>query len=203
MKLISRRFFAGLVAGVSLAISGLCLAGAESDGRITLASSGRSVGAIASELDALTSATVRGRGLTGSVYVPRFVVRDATLQEALDGRVEALPGLVGYQPADRPGTYELWDLESYREECLPVHPRPKVFVPKHISARELAEGLEEVLTPGVGVVAFDARANKVFVTDLPVVMEKIEAAVVLMDVGGQQGIINDSIHSQSTSLTNH
>ncbi len=153
------------------------------DGRINVVGANLPLERIASKLSDLTTATVRARGTTMQRTVPSYILRELTLEQALNKLVDSIPGLILYQPADKPDTYEIWDQESYRREVLPQCVRPKVFIPKHVQAEEIVMAIEGLVTPGAGSIAFDVRSNKVFVTDLPQVIELMEAVVEQIDVG--------------------
>jgi hypothetical protein len=125
---------------------------------------------------------VVARGKVFETKIPSFIVRNVPARDALVQLVNSQPNWLLYEPADAPGTYEIWDQESYRREVLPKMARPKTFVPKFITAEDAWKAIQGLLTPHVGTAAFDPRSNKVFVTDLVPVLERIERQIEQIDI---------------------
>lgn len=128
---------------------------------------------------AKTSITARGK--TAGEKINLVLPKPIPLKDALDQIVNLRPNWVLYPPADRPGTYEIWDQETYRAEVLPKLVRPKVFTPQEITAEEAAKAIEGIKTPNIGTVAFDPRSNKVFMTDLVPVLEIAQRLIEQID----------------------
>lgn len=79
-------------------------------------------------------------------------------------------------------TYEIMDEQTYREQVLPTQVERKTFQLKYIKATEAQKAVQGVLTKGIGSVAVDERTNKLFVTDLPQVLELVTRLLEEIDV---------------------
>lgn len=129
-----------------------------------------------------SKASISARGKTAGTKVTIISPKKIPLRDALNQLVNSQPNWLLYEPDDRPGTFEIWDQETYKAEVLPRLVRPKVFLPKEITAEEAAKALEGVMTPGIGKVAFDPRSNKVIMTDLVPVLELAQRLLETIDV---------------------
>ncbi|MCD6386181.1 hypothetical protein J7M23_10455 [Candidatus Sumerlaeota bacterium] len=79
-------------------------------------------------------------------------------------------------------TYEIMDEQTYREQVLPKQVQRKTFQLKYIKATEAQKAVQGVITKGIGSVAVDERTNKLFVTDLPQVLELVTRLLEEIDV---------------------
>lgn len=128
---------------------------------------------------------------TGKNIVPRgktvgqrvqLLEKDTPLETVLNHIVGQHPNWLWYKPEEQPNTYEIWDQESFRTEVLPRQVRQKVFIPREIPAEDAYKAITGVLTPNIGTASYDARSNKVIVTDLPYVLELIQRLIEAIDV---------------------
>ncbi len=149
---------------------------------VTLVASNMAVERVIGQLSDQTGVSISARGNTAGERVTYINPRPIPLRDALTQIVNSKPNWILYEPADRPGSFEIWDQETYRAEVLPRLVRPKVFVPREITAEEAAKALEGVMTPGIGKVAFDPRSNKVIMTDLVPVLELAQRLLQTIDV---------------------
>lgn len=124
---------------------------------------------------------VVARGKTAGQRIT-LLVRNQPIERVLDLIVNQKPNWLWYANPDQPGTYEIWDQESFRTEILPKQVRQKVYVPREITAEEAFKAIQGVLTPNIGAASFDPRSNKVIVTDLPYVLELIQRLIEQIDV---------------------
>lgn len=108
-----------------------------------------------------------------------LLVEKATLEQALDKLVSPRDWV--WEKVDA-GTYNIWTRKDYETNVLPKKTIEKIFVIKYIDAEEVAKKLEGIKTKGIGTVAFDSRTNKVIVTDLAPVIEKIQRLLDEIDV---------------------
>jgi hypothetical protein len=125
---------------------------------------------------------VRARGKTMGQKIPSFIERNVPARKALTDLVESRPDWLLYEPTDQPGTYEIWDQQSYKEEVLPKLVRPKTFLLKNTDAESAYKMIAGYLTPRIGSAAFDPRSNKLFVTDLVPVLERVQKMIDEVDV---------------------
>lgn len=137
---------------------------------------------VAARLTEQTSATVVARGKVSGQRVGAIFVREGQLETVLDQIVAQKPNWLWYAPPEKPGTYEIWDQESFRSEVLPKQTRQRIFQVQEITAEEAYQAVTGCLTPKIGTAAFDPRTNKLIVTDLPAVHEMIERLLVEIDV---------------------
>ncbi len=151
-------------------------------GNVTIVASNTPIERVLQQLQDQTKASIASRGKTAGQKVTIISPKPIPLRDALNQIVNSQPNWLVYEPADRPGTYEIWDQETYKAEVLPRLVRPKVFLPKEITAEEAAKALEGVMTPGIGKVAFDPRSNKVIMTDLVPVLELAQRLLETIDV---------------------
>ena len=110
-----------------------------------------------------------------------LIVKNQPLEFVLDQIANQKPNWLWIK-GDSPGSYEIWDQESYRAEVLPRKVRQKVFVPREITAEEAFKAIQGVMTPNIGTASFDARSNKVIVTDQPEVLELVQRLIEQIDV---------------------
>lgn len=151
------------------------------DKRVTVISAGLTIDRILAKF-AEQGVTVAARGKVVGQKIPNYIVRNMPVKDALMQLVNQQPNWLLFEPTDHPGTYEIWDQESYRTEVLPKMVRPKTFVPREITAEEAYKAIQGVLTPNIGTAAFDPRSNKVFVTDLVPVLELVQRLIEQIDV---------------------
>jgi len=151
-----------------------------SNGNVWIVAANWSLDRVAQKLSEATSTTVFVRGKANNRRVDTLILRDVPFDTAITRIVNLFPDLIVHRPDDK--TVEIWDQESYRAEVLPKSARQKVFVPRHITAEELHKAISGVLTPNIGRAAYDPRSNKVFVTDLPSVLELIQRLMEEIDI---------------------
>lgn len=150
-------------------------------GHVTLVTAGFNIDRIVSKFNE-AGVKLRARGKVTGARVDSFIVRDMPVRDALMQLVAVRPDWLLYEPTDEPGTYEIWDRESFNQEVLPKQVRAKVFQPRFINAEDATKELYQKLTPKIGTATFDARTNKIFVTDLPPVLELFERMLEQIDV---------------------
>lgn len=155
---------------------------AESVDAVTIVASNMPIERVIGQLSDKTNVSISARGKTAGEKVSHINPNPMPLRDVLNSIVNSKPNWILYEPRDRPGTYEIWDQETYKAEVLPRLVRPKVFVPKEITAEEAAKALEGVMTPGIGKVAYDQRSNKVIMTDLVTVLELAQRLLQTIDV---------------------
>lgn len=155
---------------------------AESVDAVTIVASNMPIERVIGQLSDKTNVSISARGKTAGEKVSYINPNPLPLRDVLNSIVNSKPNWILYEPRDRPGTYEIWDQETYKAEVLPRLVRPKVFVPKEITAEEAAKALEGVMTPGIGKVAYDQRSNKVIMTDLVTVLELAQRLLQTIDV---------------------
>lgn len=80
------------------------------------------------------------------------------------------------------GTYGIADDAWYKANILPTKVITKIFRPDHVQASELEAAIRPMLTQGISSVTADDRTNKLIVTDLPEVIERIERLIREIDV---------------------
>ncbi|MGI8905914.1 MAG: secretin N-terminal domain-containing protein [Candidatus Sumerlaeaceae bacterium] len=125
---------------------------------------------------------VRARGKVAGTKLGPFVVRNVPLRDALDELVRQGSDWMLYQPTDDPGTFEIWDQNSYNDQVLPTQVKFKIFQPKHMNADDATKSIWPALTPKISRATYDPRSNKLFVTDLPDALARIERLLAEMDV---------------------
>jgi type II secretory pathway component GspD/PulD (secretin) len=157
-------------------------ASADTGEGVTVVASNLPIERVLGQLSDQAKVPIAARGKTVGEKVTLIQPKKLPLRDALNQLVNSKPNWILYEPPDRPGTYEIWDQETYKAEVLPRLVRPKVFVPKEITAEEAAKALEGVMTPGIGKVAFDPRSNKVIMTDLVPVLELAQRLLQTIDV---------------------
>ncbi len=155
---------------------------ANPDGLVSTVSSNIPIERVLGQLGDQAGVTISARGKTPGTKVTLIQPNKVPLRDALGQLVNSQANWLLYEPPDRPGTFEIWDQETYKTEVLPRLVRPKVFVPREITAEEAAKALEGVMTPGIGKVAFDPRSNKVIMTDLVPVLELAQRLLETIDV---------------------
>lgn len=69
----------------------------------------------------------------------------------------------------------------------------EVFELSYAKAKDIAEKLVEVVTPGVGRIKFDERSNKIVVTDAAVKIKEIEEIVLAFDVKQREVLMEAKI----------
>lgn len=148
---------------------------------INLAFSGAPIERVLDSIARQSGRTVVARGKAAGRPIS-IIARGETFESALNKVVNSQPDLLIYRPEDQPGTVEIWDQATYRQEVLPKLVRQKVFVPRNITAEEASKAIAGILTPNIGAVAFDARSNKVIVTDQPYVLEIAQRLLEQIDV---------------------
>ncbi|MGI8906445.1 MAG: hypothetical protein ACR2IE_08150 [Candidatus Sumerlaeaceae bacterium] len=151
------------------------------DRKITVVSMGFTIDRIVAKF-AEQGVTVAARGKVAGQKIPSYIVRNAPIKDALVQLVNSQPNWLLFEPTDRPGTFEIWDQESYRTEVLPRMVRQKTFLPREITAEEAYKAIQGVITPTIGTAAYDPRSNKVFVTDLLPVLELVQRLIEQIDV---------------------
>lgn len=149
---------------------------------VSVVASNLAIERVLGQLGDQAKVSISARGKTAGQKVTLISPKPQPLRDALNQIVNSQPNWLLYEPPDRPGTFEIWDQETYKAEVLPRLVRPKVFVPKEITAEEAAKALEGVMTPGIGKVAFDPRSNKVIMTDLVPVLELAQRLLQTIDV---------------------
>lgn len=137
---------------------------------------------VISQLQDKSGVSISARGKVPGQRASLIEPRPIPLRDALNKLVNTQPDWLLYEPDDRPGTYEIWDQETYKTEVLPRLVRPKIFIPKEITAEEATKALEGVMTPGIGKITFDPRSNKVIMTDLVEVLEIAQRYLETIDV---------------------
>ncbi len=79
-------------------------------------------------------------------------------------------------------TYEIMDEQTWMTTELPKQAQRKTFQLKYIKATEAQKAIQGMLTKGIGASAVDERTNKLFVTDLPQVLEVVNRLLDEIDV---------------------
>ncbi|MEQ8821065.1 MAG: secretin N-terminal domain-containing protein [Sumerlaeia bacterium] len=129
---------------------------------------------LGNQADTSISAFGRAVGQRVSIFKP-----DATLEEALTSL--ATPNnLVWFKQDD--GTFGIADEQWYRQNILPNKVITKIFRPDHVNAAELEQAIRPALTRDIGSITSDNRTNKIIVSDLPDVIERIERLIREIDV---------------------
>ena len=144
--------------------------------------SNQAIERVLAQLSDQAGVSISARGKVAGVKVSFIQPKKIPLRDALNQIVNQQPNWLLYEPADHPGTFEIWDQDTYKAEVLPRLVRPKVFVPKEITAEEAAKALDGIKTPNIGTVAVDPRSNKVFMTDLVPVLELAQRLIEQIDV---------------------
>jgi len=157
-------------------------AAADTGEGVSVVASNMPIERVLGQLSDQAHVSIAARGKTAGTKVTLISPKKQPLRDALNQLVNSQPNWLLYEPPDRPGSFEIWDQETYKAEVLPRLVRPKVFVPKEITAEEAAKALEGVMTPGIGKVAFDPRSNKVIMTDLVPVLELAQRLLQTIDV---------------------
>jgi len=81
------------------------------------------------------------------------------------------------------GMYELWDKPTFEQEVLPTLMIDKVFTVEHLQAGTLVPALQGLINADKGgSISVDERTNKVFVRDLPEVVQQISRLIDDLDV---------------------
>ena len=150
------------------------------DELITLAFSQTKVEQVVQRLAEKTGKSIVARGKTLGQPVT-LILKNQPLEAALDQIANQKPNWL-WRKGDAANTYEIWDQESYEAEVLPTRVRQKPFLLREITAEEAYKAIQGVLTPNIGSASFDARSNKVIVTDLPEVLELIQRLIEQIDV---------------------
>jgi type II secretory pathway component GspD/PulD (secretin) len=127
-----------------------------------------------------TSTTIMARGKTLGRPVT-LLARNLPLDRVLNMLIAQYPDWLIHRPAGKPDTYEIWDQESFRAEVLPRNTKQKTIVLKHINSEDAYRAVQGLLTPNIGTSAFDPRTNKIFITDLPHVLELAERLIQQID----------------------
>ncbi|PKO16750.1 hypothetical protein CVU37_10375 [candidate division BRC1 bacterium HGW-BRC1-1] len=151
-----------------------------SDELITLAFSQTKVEQVVQRLAEKTGKSIVARGKTLGQPVT-LILKNQPLEAALDQIANQKPNWL-WRKGDSANTFEIWDQESYEAEVLPTRVRQKPFLLREITAEEAYKAIQGVLTPNIGSASFDARSNKVIVTDLPEVLELIQRLIEQIDV---------------------
>ncbi len=147
---------------------------------LSIAFSQSAVESVLSKLSEKTGKNIVARGKTLGQKVT-LILKNQPLEFALDQICNGKPNWL-WVKGDAPNTYEVWDQESFRAEVLPKRVRQKVFLPREITAEEAYKAVQGVLTPNIGTASFDARSNKVIVTDQPEVLELVQRLIEQIDV---------------------
>ncbi len=151
-------------------------------GNVSVVASNLPIERVLGQLSDQAKTVISARGKTVGTKITLISPQPEPLADVLNKIVNSQPNWILYPPPDRPGTYEIWDQETYKAEVLPRLVRPKVFLPKEITAEEAAKALEGIMTPGIGRVAADQRSNKVIMTDLVPVLELAQRLLETIDV---------------------
>jgi len=154
----------------------------ETSGLVGVVASNVPIERVLQQLSDQAGVTISARGKTAGEKVTLIEPKKIPVRDALNRLANSKPTWLVYEPADRPGTFEIWDQETYKAEVLPRLVRPKVFLPKEITAEEAGKALEGVMTPGIGKIAVDNRSNKVIMTDLVPVLELAQRLLETIDV---------------------
>ncbi|MBX3730119.1 MAG: hypothetical protein KF858_13125 [Candidatus Sumerlaeia bacterium] len=80
------------------------------------------------------------------------------------------------------GSYGIADEAWYKANILPKQVITKIFRPDHVKASELEKAIRPMLTQGISTIVPDDRTNKLIVTDLPDIIERIERLIREIDV---------------------
>ena len=147
---------------------------------ITLAFSQTKVEQVVQRLAEKTGKSIVARGKTLGQPVT-LILKNQPLEAALDQIANQKPNWL-WRKGDAANTFEVWDQESYEAEVLPTRVRQKPFLLREITAEEAYKAIQGVLTPNIGSASYDARSNKVIVTDLPEVLELIQRLIEQIDV---------------------
>ena len=147
---------------------------------ITIAFAQTKVEQVAQKLSEKSGKNVVARGKTLGQPVT-LIMRNQPLEYALDQIVNQKPNWL-WQKGSAPNSFDIWDQESFQAEVLPTLVRQKAYQPREITAEEAYKAIQGVLTPNIGAASFDARSNKVIVTDLPAVLELIQRLIEQIDV---------------------
>lgn len=105
--------------------------------------------------------------------------KDAPLEDALN-EITQPNGWVWFKSED--GGYGIADEAWYKANILPKKVITKIFRPDHVKASELEKAIRPLLTQGISSITPDDRTNKLIVTDLPEVIERIERLLREIDV---------------------
>ena len=147
---------------------------------ISIAFAQTKVEQVAQKLSEKSGKNVVARGKTLGQPVT-LIMRNQPLEYALDQIVNQKPNWL-WQKGSAPNSFDIWDQESFQAEVLPTLVRQKAYQPREITAEEAYKAIQGVLTPNIGAASFDARSNKVIVTDLPAVLELIQRLIEQIDV---------------------
>lgn len=137
--------------------------------------------AVISKIATQTTATIAARGKTRGARI-NMQAKELTLPQALDMLANQGPNWLWRAVPTQPGTYEIWDQESYRAEVMPTLARQRTHKVEFITAEEAYQATKKLLTPNIGAAAFDPRTNQLIVTDLPNVQEMIARFLEQIDV---------------------
>ncbi|MCB2155918.1 hypothetical protein KQI84_13630 [bacterium] len=107
------------------------------------------------------------------------VMKDKPLEEVLSAITQP-KGWIWFKQDD--GGYGVADEAWYKANILPSLVITKTFRPDHVQASELERAIRPMLTSGISSVTADDRTNKLIVTDLPDVIERIERLIREIDV---------------------
>ncbi|MBI5153753.1 type II secretion system protein GspD [Candidatus Poribacteria bacterium] len=108
-----------------------------------------------------------------------IVAKNKELEEVL-GTISQPKGWIWFKQAD--GGYGVADEAWYKQNELPLKVITKIFRPDHIQASELEKAIKPMLTQGISSMTADDRTNKLIVSDLPDVIERIERLIREIDV---------------------
>lgn len=149
--------------------------------KINLSFSGTPLPMVLARLSQVSQCEIRARGKLSEQRVT-LLARNQKLEQVLNQLTAQILGAVVRHVTEPAELYEIWDQESYRQEVLPTLARQKVFVPHEILAEDAFKAIQGILTPGLGSATFDARSNKLFVTDLPEVLMLAQQLIAQIDV---------------------
>ncbi|MDK2972277.1 MAG: ral secretion pathway protein [Candidatus Sumerlaeota bacterium] len=105
--------------------------------------------------------------------------KDVCLEDALN-KLAQPNGWVWFKNED--GSYGVADEAWYKANILPKKVITKIFRPDHVKASELEKAIRPMLTQGISSVTPDDRTNKLIISDLPEVIERIERLIREIDV---------------------
>jgi len=109
-----------------------------------------------------------------------LIAKDTTLEETLNKITK--PKGWRYWKTENGLGYNVSDEQYYVQNVLPDKAITRIFRPDHVKAEELESAISDMLTPGIGTVTPDPRTNKLIVSDLPEVIERIQYLIQQIDV---------------------
>jgi type II secretory pathway component GspD/PulD (secretin) len=81
------------------------------------------------------------------------------------------------------GYYEIWDKPTYEQEVLPPLMIDKTFTLEYINAQDIVPAVQNMLNTDKGAsISVDERTNKVFIRDLPEVIQQVARLIEDLDV---------------------